>query len=39
MSTHPSNDNRRDNLRKWLPEARAVYQRAATRYGSGEQLF
>ncbi len=38
MSTHPSDVTRRSNLREWLPEANAVYQKAPQKYGLGEMI-
>ena len=39
MSTHPSDENRRENLRSWLPEAQALYQRAPQKYGLGAPVL
>lgn len=38
MSTHPSDERRRNNLRSWLPEAEAAYARAPIQYGIGEKI-
>lgn len=38
MSTHPSDETRRGNLRNWLPEANAVYQGAPQKYGLGANV-
>jgi hypothetical protein len=39
MSTHPSNENRRNRLSQWLPETRSIYEKAPKKYGVGEKLF
>lgn len=38
MSTHPSDERRRNNLRSWLPEAEAAYQNSPEKYGIGEKI-
>ena len=38
MSTHPSDETRRNNLRTWLPEAQGLYQQAPQKYGLGEAV-
>jgi len=38
MSTHPSDQNRRNNLGAWLPEANAEYARAPVKYGVGRMI-
>ncbi len=38
MSTHPSHENRKKRLSEWLPETRALYQKAPKQYGLGEKL-
>ncbi len=38
MSTHPSNERRQGDLRRWLPEAREVYAKAAEKYGLGASI-
>lgn len=38
LSTHPSDETRRNNLNGWLPEAEAVYQKAPAKYGLGEEI-
>ncbi|MBY0315238.1 MAG: M48 family metallopeptidase [Bdellovibrionales bacterium] len=35
MSTHPSDERRRDNLRSWLPQAQQVYQQSPQKFGIG----
>lgn len=38
MSTHPSDETRRGNLKNWLPQAEAAYHQAPQRYGLGEPV-
>lgn len=38
MSTHPSDDRRAADLRALMGDALAIYQRAASKYGSGESV-
>ncbi|MCB9072702.1 MAG: M48 family metallopeptidase [Bdellovibrionaceae bacterium] len=38
MSTHPSDTQRKANLRGWLSEAEQVYQQAPQKYGTGEKI-
>ena len=38
MSTHPSDERRRDNLNSWMPEAQKVYSEAPNRYGLGKNI-
>lgn len=38
-STHPSHSTRTQQLEEWLPAARAIYEKAPTKYGLGERLF
>lgn len=38
MSTHPSDVTRQSNLKSWLPQAEAVYQKAPQKYGLGEPI-
>lgn len=38
MSTHPSDERRRGNLRTWLPEAEAAYNQSPHKYGLGEAI-
>jgi predicted Zn-dependent protease len=38
MSSHPSDEHRRQNLRSWMPEAEAVYSKAPQRYGLGDAI-
>ncbi len=38
MSTHPANDKRKDNLKKWLPKAQKEYAKAKIKYGLGERI-
>ncbi|MBX7231560.1 MAG: M48 family metallopeptidase [Bdellovibrionales bacterium] len=38
MSTHPSEDRRKENLRQWLPNADAAYQNAKQKFGHGELI-
>ncbi len=38
MSTHPSDERRRGNLKSWLPEAESIYRNAPTHYGIGENI-
>lgn len=39
LSTHPSDETRRENLRKWLPDAMEIYSNASTQYGIGESIL
>lgn len=38
LSTHPSDEHRKQNLTAWLPEAEQLYQRAPVKYGVGEPI-
>lgn len=38
LSTHPSDEHRRENLNKWLPQAMAEYQHTTQKYGTGEVI-
>ncbi len=38
MSTHPSDQTRRGNLSKWLPQAEVAYNQAPQKYGLGESV-
>jgi metalloendopeptidase OMA1, mitochondrial len=38
ISTHPSDQNRRNNLANWLPTAQAEYNKAPQKYGTGETI-
>lgn len=38
MSTHPSDENRQANLRRWLPRSEDIYSRAPVKYGLGENI-
>lgn len=38
ISTHPSDERRRNNLKSWLPEAAEVYENAPQKYGIGESI-
>jgi predicted Zn-dependent protease len=38
MSTHPSDETRRGNLKNWLPQAEAVYSESPHHYGLGEAV-
>ena len=38
MSTHPSDERRRNNLTEWLPEAERYYAQASVKYGIGEPI-
>lgn len=38
LSTHPSDETRKDNLSKWMPDAEAFYQRSTKKYGIGETI-
>ena len=38
MSTHPSNESRKQNLTKWLPLAESTYNSASQRYGLGAEI-
>jgi predicted Zn-dependent protease len=39
LSTHPSNDRRKDNLRDWLPQAKKKYERNKVSYDSEAPLW
>ncbi|HEY8279279.1 MAG TPA: M48 family metallopeptidase [Bdellovibrionota bacterium] len=38
LSTHPSDETRRNNLTAWLPNAAGVYQHAPVKYGTGAPI-
>lgn len=38
LSTHPSDDRRRNNLKSWLPQAESVYQKSPQKYGVGASI-
>lgn len=38
ISTHPSDERRRNNLSSWLPEAQSVYAQAPAHYGLGASV-
>ncbi len=38
LSTHPSDDRRRNQLQQWLPQAEQVYQQAPQKYGVGQNI-
>jgi len=38
LSTHPSDEHRRENLQKWLPNAEAIYQSSPQKLGVGESI-
>ncbi|MGZ3650519.1 MAG: M48 family metallopeptidase [Bdellovibrionota bacterium] len=38
LSTHPSDEHRRENLKNWLPETERLYQTSPHKYGVGEQI-
>ena len=38
MSTHPSEEHRKENLSAWLPEAQRTYSSAPHKYGVGEAI-
>lgn len=38
LSTHPSDERRKGNLRNWLPNAEKVYANSPVKYGIGEDL-
>jgi len=39
MSTHPSNENRKQRLSQWLPETKSLYEKASQQHGIGENIF
>ena len=39
MSTHPSNENRKQRLSQWLPETKSLYKKASQQHGIGENIF
>ncbi len=38
LSDHPSDEHRRENLQKWLPEAEKLYSAAPHHYGAGAMI-
>jgi metalloendopeptidase OMA1, mitochondrial len=38
LSTHPANKTRIDNLTKWLPGAREIYESAPQKFGLGQKI-
>ncbi|WP_413584203.1 M48 family metallopeptidase [Bdellovibrio sp. HCB274] len=38
VSTHPSDQTRKNNLKSWLPEAEAVYAQSPQKYGLGATI-
>ncbi len=38
LSTHPSDDRRRDQLQEWLPAVDQIYKQAPQQYGIGEAI-
>lgn len=38
MSTHPSDENRKNNLRTWLPETQQIYFGSTQKYGTGQVI-
>jgi hypothetical protein len=38
MSTHPSDERRRANLREWLPQAESYYSQAPVKHGTGQAI-
>ncbi len=38
MSTHPSDNNRKAALNKWMSEAKLIYSKAPHKYGLGENI-
>lgn len=38
MSTHPSDERRRNNLRQWLPAAQQVYEQSPQKHGVGNSI-
>jgi predicted Zn-dependent protease len=39
LSTHPSNEQRKANLREWMPKAKKRYKRASQRSGTQQTLW
>lgn len=39
LSTHPSNESRKDNLREWMPRAKKKYERHQLQYDSQKVLW
>jgi predicted Zn-dependent protease len=39
MSTHPSNENRKQRLSQWLSETKPHYEKASQQHGIGENIF
>ena len=39
LSTHPSNDQRKENLRDWMPKAKKRYNRSSKRSGTQQTLW
>lgn len=38
LSTHPSDERRRNQLQQWLPSAQQVYEQAPQKYGIGDNI-
>lgn len=38
ISTHPSDATRKENLKKWLPEAQKIYSKAPEKHGLGQMI-
>jgi predicted Zn-dependent protease len=38
LSTHPSDEHRKENLQKWLPDAEQLYGQAPKKYGVGTAI-
>jgi metalloendopeptidase OMA1, mitochondrial len=38
LSTHPSDETRRGQLKQWLPQAESVYERSPKKYGLGTPI-
>jgi predicted Zn-dependent protease len=39
MSTHPSDENRRNNLNTWMSDAKNIYNQAPNKYGLGKNII
>lgn len=38
LSTHPSDERRRNQLQQWLPKAEQIYQQSPQKYGVGQNI-
>jgi hypothetical protein len=38
MSTHPSDERRRENLNNWMADAEKIYSESPNKYGLGKTI-